>query len=556
MRKTVRAIGLLALWLLAAPLARAAEFQDVESASASAWGRTGLWHVADLAASACGSAHSGTHAFYFGRDAQCNYADGRVKDASLTSPLLAISGPAQATLSFWTRWEVESSNPSCFDQLWVEKSADGVSWSHLADVGPSADPAGGSQSVGMSSGSGLGGTPLWQFVSIDLSAYIGGSYYFRFRFLNGSAGLESGCGIPADASFDDFLGWYVDDIALGMAPAAVSVAKTVAPSFAAPGGSASYSITVHNWDSAAQDIQLWDTLPVGAVFASASDGGFESGGVAHWTLSALAAGADKTVTLNVNVDPSAAVPSDWLNTASASSSAPGPSFDSGAALLKVRADGLQLTKTVDHPFVASGSQVTFTILLSNYSASSFPQVDVKETYPAGFVEAGLSPAYSGPRSWKATALNPGETRSYTVWGSVNAAVNGEVLVNRATAYVSGGVKAVAEASVTVSKPIPLQLSVKGVYPQPAPDFKGTFRQGVSVYFECNRDLELKFDLFNILGEKVRSIAVNAHPGKNVVFWDLANLSGLSVASGVYLGRIWGSPETGMVAAWTRIAVSR
>lgn len=526
--------------------------EDVENTS-TAWSMSGLWHIADTATASCAGAHSGTHAFYFGRDAKCDYNDGQVKDASLTSPLLAITA-STASLSFWTRWQVESIDPGCFDKLWLEKSEDGITWSKLMDVGPnSTNFSGRGPEVGVASGSGVGGQALWQFISVDLSAYIGLTYCFRFRFLSGANGLDSGCPKPVDSTYDNFLGWVIDDISLGCPPAYLSINKTSNVSFAGRGDTVIFTISARNWDSSPQTLALSDTLPVGAHFVSASSGGSLSGGnVVNWILPSVAPGATQTVTLVVSVDSSTPYPSDWLNTAS------GISFQSPQALVKIRPPGLDLQKIANNTTPTNGDQVIFSITLSNFSNTVYPQVDLFESPPAGFTEQGEFPAYTAFDMWKTFSLQPGEVRVFTMWGLVNVGVDHTILTNHVDAKISNVIQTSAEASMVVAKPAQLYIKVLAVYPQPAPSFKAGLPQKVFIYYETNAAMKLTLDIFSVSGEKVRSVAnVEAPRGKAQVEWDLHNTWGLDVASGVYIARLSSEIQAGrQLEAWARIAVSR
>jgi len=546
--------------LMMAPLAWASPcLQDAEG-GAGAWSMSGLWHIADASSNTCVGAHSGSHAFYFGLDSQCNYDDGRIKDASLVSPAVTLSSLADANLSFWTRWQVESLDPVCDDKLIVEKSSDGTHWSSLADLGPATDPAGGAPGLGMASTSGLGGEPLWQFVSINLSAYVGLSYSYRFRFVSGASvlgGSYSVCSAPNDAQ-DNFLGWVLDDISVGCAPGPLSLAQSANPSFASPADTVTYSFSAHNWDTASQSLQVWDTLPAGADFISASPPGTLSSGVEIWSLPSVAAGSSQSVTLVLAVDAGASVPSQWLNTASGSSSAGPPVFQSAQSLVKLEPAGLSLQKSASASTLVAGDQVTYSISLSNYTHSAYPEVDLVEAEPAGFTELSEIPPYDSgsPHTWKALSLQPGETRAYTLLGTVSVPAGGGALVNRVDAEVSGTVNASAQASLAVRQPPLPNLLLHAVYPQPAPSFKAGLPQSVFIYFETTQAMGLTLDLYTVSGELVRSIAVQAPRGKSQVEWNLKNNWGADVASGIYLARLWGKQAQGNLEITARIVVRR
>jgi uncharacterized repeat protein (TIGR01451 family) len=530
--------------------------ENVES-GAPGWSMDGLWHIADTASSSCAGAHSGSRAFYFGRDSSCDYNDGLLKDASLNSPTLAITAVSNATLSFWTRWQVESVDPACQDQLWLEISDNGGAWTLLKSLGPSSDPAGGAPGVGFASVSGLGGQALWDYVSVNLNAYIGHSCAFRFRFLTHAPGLSS-CPGPAQASEDAFLGWVVDDVSLGCQPYALSLAKSASPAYAAQGDTVTYTINAKNLDSGTQSLQVWDSLPADADFVSASGGGTFSAGLVHWSLPSMSSGSTQKLTLLLEVDPATPYPTDWLNTAQGSSSAGGSDFQSPQAPLKIRPKQLALQKSASAASVSSGDAVTYSISLSNYSGAELPEVDLTENEPAGFSEMASAPAYASGHTWAALSLLSGETRVFTVWGSLSlpGAGSSASLVNSVSAAVSATPQATAQAAVMVQKVASAQLLIHAVYPQPAPSLKPGLPQSAFVYYEINQAADLRLEIYSVSGSRVRSIDFHSERGKQQVEWDLNNDFGNGVASGVYLARLSGSTPSGKVQAWTRIAVAK
>jgi hypothetical protein len=552
-----RALGL-ALAALLPAFAGAACLQDVES-GAGAWSMSGLWHVESAAA--CAGAHSGSRAFYFGIDGQCNYDNGQIKDGSLTSPPQFITGAGDTNFSFWTKWQVESVEPSCYDQLWIERyDASSSAWVHLADVGPAADPPSSGPDLGMASVTGLGGAPMWQFVQIDLSAFAGASLQLRFRFVSSAcqaaACAGKTCGAP-DADFDDFLGWVVDDISFGCPPAALSVQKSASLSYAARGQAFDYVLSAKNLDSATQTLSVWDTLPAGAIYAGANPAPSSvSGQLVSWIFPGLGSQAVQAMTVSVTVDPAAPYPSDWFNTASGASTGPGAGFTSQAAPVKIRAPGLTLAKSAHPSTLTSGDQVTFTISLGNFTAATIPRVDLNESYPGGFIELGAYPPYSGFRTWAVLGLLPGETRYFTVWGFANG-FNGQSLTNRVEAFVGGVSQGSATASVSLLLPEVPQFSVRTVYPNPAPSGKAGLPQSAFIVYDSNQALDFTLDVFSVSGEKVRSLPFRALRGRGQVEWDLKNGSGVTVASGIYLARLWhDEPQIGLIEGWAHIAVLR
>ncbi|MBR4687220.1 MAG: DUF11 domain-containing protein, partial [Bacteroidales bacterium] len=67
------------------------------------------------------------------------------------------------------------------------------------------------------------------------------------------------------------------------------------------GDEITYEISYRNYKAEAADVVIRDTLDKNAEFVSADNGGTEAGGVVTWTLTAVPAGEEGTVTLTVKV---------------------------------------------------------------------------------------------------------------------------------------------------------------------------------------------------------------------------------------------------------------
>jgi uncharacterized repeat protein (TIGR01451 family) len=516
-----------------------------------------LWHPIDGSSLSCVGFRSPTHCYYFGIDSQCNYDNGLIKDGTMTSPVITLTGAGDTNLSFWTKWQVESMDPACYDQLWVER-ASGTSWVKFAAIGPTSDPPSSAPSVGMASITGLGGQPQWEFVQLDLSAFAPGPIQLRFRFLSGAC-LAAGCGGsacgPPDADFDNFLGWAIDDISFGCPPGELTLQKSASPSFASRGQNITYTLSAKNWDPGTQNLSVWDILPAGADFVSASPAYSLSSGVVSWSLPGLSSGASQAMTLVVQVDPATPYPTDWMNTAEGSSSAGGAPFISQVAPVKIRLPGLQLTKSASPSTATSGDQVTFTITVSNFNSSTISEVDLNETLPTGFVQLGAYQPFTAFNTWKVMNLLPGETRVFSLWGFANG-FNGQVITNKVEAFIGGISQGVATASVLLQRPDVPQLTLRAVYPNPAPSGKAGLPQDVFIWFETNQAMDMNMQVYNVAGEKVRAMSFRANRGTNQADWDLKNDYGANVASGIYLARLWSSSDLGTVEIWAHIAVLR
>ncbi len=118
-------------------------------------------------------------------------------DLSLTGRF-DLSGLSQATLRFWTWYDIEAG----FDYGYVAVSADdGASWTLLeTEASTRANPQGNSYGPAYTGVSGGGESPIWIAQTADLSAFAGRPVWLRF-----------------EAVSDDRLqgqGWALDDIAI------------------------------------------------------------------------------------------------------------------------------------------------------------------------------------------------------------------------------------------------------------------------------------------------------------------------------------------------------
>lgn len=146
----------------------------------SGWTTTGLWHVVE-SGTGCGDSRGGSKSMYYGRDAGCDYDVGTTTGA-LTSPLIQVDVGGSPQLSFHHRFTTESFDGGSFDQLHVELNA-GNGWVSLASWDSKAP-----------------NVTSWTKQEYDLSAYAGQAVRVRFRFDS------------VDDQFNDFPGWYVDDV--------------------------------------------------------------------------------------------------------------------------------------------------------------------------------------------------------------------------------------------------------------------------------------------------------------------------------------------------------
>jgi len=157
--------------------------EDFEG-GAPGWTSTGLWHLD--ASSSCPSPQPGfsspVTAQYYGQEASCTYDDGSATGGSLTSPVVDGITP-QSTLTFSYLRQVESFAGGSFDRTQVEiLEASGNTTVFDLD---STDASSAQWTT-----SGL----------ISLAAFAGQQIQVRFLFDS------------VDDQFNDFVGWFVDDV--------------------------------------------------------------------------------------------------------------------------------------------------------------------------------------------------------------------------------------------------------------------------------------------------------------------------------------------------------
>src|ERR1041385_7049875 len=138
-----------------------------------------LWHQTTL------DANSPSHSWWCGIDGQLNYHSGNRLNTAVKSPSIDLSGAiAPVTLLFTENYFTELG----WDYCMVDVSVNGgVSWTPLRGNYGSA-PSGDSKG--------------WIISTLDLSTYVGNQINIRFHFDTG------------DTSFNEFPGWFVDDVVL------------------------------------------------------------------------------------------------------------------------------------------------------------------------------------------------------------------------------------------------------------------------------------------------------------------------------------------------------
>jgi hypothetical protein len=121
---------------------------------------------------------------------------------TLTSPLINLQGISEASLNFWTWFEIESVNPnkSGYDlmQVYILDSSGKINL--LGKLNPYTDPIIPERRPIPFTSGGFNQAPVWKYHEYDLTQYAGTQIRLRFSFET------------RDGLYNGFRGWFVDDI--------------------------------------------------------------------------------------------------------------------------------------------------------------------------------------------------------------------------------------------------------------------------------------------------------------------------------------------------------
>jgi len=216
-----------------------------------------------------------------------------------------------------------------------------------------------------------------------------------------------------------------------IAEADLEVTKTGEPGSVAPGSDLTYTVVVTNHGpSLATEISAADTLPSGVTYKSdtTSQGTYDSGSGA-WCVGNLASGESASLTLVVTVDSSTT--GTLTNEVAVSGNEDDPdetnNSDTEDTDVIAQAD-LEVTKTGEPGSVAPGSDVTYTIVVTNHGPSDATGVNVTETLPSGVTYKSDSPSQgtydSGTGVWDVGNLASGNGATLTLVVTVDSSTTG------------------------------------------------------------------------------------------------------------------------------------
>jgi uncharacterized repeat protein (TIGR01451 family) len=203
----------------------------------------------------------------------------------------------------------------------------------------------------------------------------------------------------------------VADVGLGKTgPASVLASSTLV-----------YTISVTNFGpSSASSVTVTDTLTAAVTFVSASGGGANNSGVVNWSLGTLASGQVSNVTVTVTAPASGSL----TNTASVSSPTGDPNSTNNVTapvvtsvtnLALPQAD-VAVLKTGPASGVA-GSNLTYTVTVTNSGPATATNVVVSDLLPAGFTFVSATPSSTVSNnlvSWPTINLAKNAVSNFTV----------------------------------------------------------------------------------------------------------------------------------------------
>ena len=255
----------------------------------------------------------------------------------------------------------------------------------------------------------------------------------------------------------------------GLVPIDLSIAKAVNNSTPTIGTNVTFTITITNATgfSPATGVTVNDVLPAGLTFVSATPGAGTSydNGTGVWNVGALASGASKNlaitatvVTAGTKINTAIVTGADepdvgTVHQASASVTPPElppPVGDPGTI-------DLAITKIVNNATPALGSNVTFTIVISNglnmdtaHHVTVFDALPPGMTYVSSTTSTGTS--YSpGSGVWTVNSLANGVSATLTITATVNTAGT-KINTATVTGFDEPNIGDVLEASASVTPP--------------------------------------------------------------------------------------------------------
>jgi len=235
------------------------------------------------------------------------------------------------------------------------------------------------------------------------------------------------------------------------AAADVAISKTGPPAVTL-GQNITYTISVANFGPAgASGVTVSDTTPTGLTPVSVTGGGCTA---FPCSIGALAVGPPVTITATYNVPANFSGPSPILNTATVTSASdPNSGNNSATASTTVTSQAdLGITKT-GPASVALGSNITYTINVTNTGALAAANTFVSDPTPAGLTPVSVSGGGCSAFPCAVGTINPGGSVVITAVFNVPPGFASPSVTNTATVSTSSSESNLANNSATAVTPV-------------------------------------------------------------------------------------------------------
>ncbi len=248
----------------------------------------------------------------------------------------------------------------------------------------------------------------------------------------------------------------------------LAVTKSVAPATGFPGTALQYTIVVsNNGPSDAADVTMTDVLPATLRFTSlVAPGGWScttpapgANGAVTCSIASMTAGSGATFTLNVTIDPATAAGATISNTAQTGSSTPDANSANNSATAQVivaAPANVTASKSVNGAIHPEGSQVTYTIVLTNTGSvaqGDNPGNELTDVLPSSLTlsnataSSGTVVASVGANTvtWNGSIAGGG-TVTITIQAFVKSGTIGSTISNQATVSYDSDANGTNDAS--------------------------------------------------------------------------------------------------------------
>ncbi len=245
----------------------------------------------------------------------------------------------------------------------------------------------------------------------------------------------------------------------------LEIIKTQDIIYAYYGDTVTYSLTLrNNGNENAADITLEDSVPFNTLFQNATGGGTLSGGKVTWTVPALNAASEITVSFSVTVSLTAGEGEEIYNQARAKESAESLWAYSNSVYFEVRRyPYLTIDKYALSGTIYAGETVTYKIVIRNDGSDAASGITFTDALPALFSVSSADFTYtqSGQNiSWALASLpeDAGNTYTLTLVSDISIP-NNTLATNGVTANASYGNSSYDECDVIVLNSAVLMLSL-------------------------------------------------------------------------------------------------